>query len=46
LQVITQTGLKGLEAVGFVPKGTVDVGEALKKAADALVAGGREKVSS
>ncbi|KAI5478185.1 hypothetical protein MNV49_005352 [Pseudohyphozyma bogoriensis] len=41
---ITQNTVWGLEKVGLVPKGTYDVGEALKTAADALVAGGREKL--
>lgn len=41
---ITQNSVWALEKVGFVPKGTYDVGESLKTAADALVAGGREKL--
>jgi sterol 24-C-methyltransferase len=40
----TQNTVWVLEKMGFVPKGTYDVGEALKTAADALVAGGREKL--
>ena len=40
----TQTAVAVLERVGLVPKGTYDVGESLKKAADALVAGGRAKL--
>ena len=41
---ITQRAVWGLEKVGFVPKGTYDVGESLKVAATALVAGGQQKV--
>ncbi|KAK4688218.1 sterol 24-C-methyltransferase, partial [Tremellales sp. Uapishka_1] len=40
----TQNAVWGLEKVGFVPKGTYDVGESLKVAAEALVAGGRSKL--
>lgn len=40
----TQNTVWMLEKFGLVPKGTYDVGEALKTAADALVAGGREKL--
>lgn len=43
-KIVTQTAVKGFELVGLVPKGTHDVGEALKTAADALVAGGKEKL--
>ncbi|WOO79713.1 Sterol 24-C-methyltransferase erg6 [Vanrija pseudolonga] len=43
-KIITQNGVWGLEKIGFVPKGTYDVGESLKVAADALVEGGREKL--
>ncbi|KZT62452.1 hypothetical protein CALCODRAFT_522352 [Calocera cornea HHB12733] len=42
--LVTHSALRVLEAVGFVPKGTVDVGESLKRALAALVAGGRLKV--
>lgn len=45
-KIVTQSAVKVLEWVGVAPKGTYDVGEALKVAADALVAGGRQKVSS
>lgn len=38
-KVTTQTTVKVLERVGLAPKGTFDVGESLKIAADALVAG-------
>ncbi len=41
---VTQNSVRVLEKVGMVPKGTHDVGEALKTAADALVDGGREKL--
>ena len=61
-KVVTQNSVWAMEKVGLVPKGTHDVGEALKTAgasplppcpaellandgaADALVAGGREKL--
>lgn len=43
-KVVTQTSVKGLEFLGLVPKGTHDVGEQLKIAADALVAGGSKKL--
>lgn len=41
---VTQNAVWSMEKIGLVPKGTHDVGEALKTAADALVAGGREKL--
>lgn len=41
---VTQNTVRVLEKVGMVPKGTHDVGEALKTAADALVAGGQQKL--
>ncbi|TIA90579.1 hypothetical protein E3P99_01523 [Wallemia hederae] len=41
---VTQNGIKVLEKVGVVPKGTFDVGESLKVAADALVEGGQKKL--
>lgn len=40
----TQNGVWALEKIGFVPKGTYDVGESLKVAGDALVAGGKAKL--
>ncbi|PKI84803.1 Erg6p [Malassezia vespertilionis] len=40
----TQTGVSILEKLGLVPKGTYDMGESLKVAADALVAGGQQKL--
>ena len=44
-KIVTQTAVRLFEMVGLVPKGTFDVGEALKTAADALVRGGQQKVS-
>jgi hypothetical protein len=41
---VTQNTVRVLEKVGMVPKGTHDVGEALKTAATALVAGGQDKL--
>ena len=43
-KVVTQTTVSVLERIGLAPKGTYDVGESLKKAADALVAGGQTKL--
>jgi len=43
-KLVTHTALRVLELIGLVPKGTVDVGESLKKAADGLVAGGKLKL--
>jgi len=43
-KVLTQSMVRVLEAVGLAPKGTFDIGEALKVAADALVAGGEAKL--
>ena len=43
---VTHNVLKFLEFVGFVPKGTWEVGEALKVAAESLVKGGQTKVCS
>lgn len=40
----TQSFLKLAEKAHIVPQGTHDVGEALKVAADALVAGGQAKL--
>jgi sterol 24-C-methyltransferase len=40
----TQTTLKTLEYLHLAPKGMHSVGEALKLAADALVAGGQKKL--
>lgn len=41
---VTQNTVRVLEKVGMVPKGTYEVGESLKTAADALVAGGQQKL--
>ena len=41
---VTHHGLWFIEKLGIVPKGTWEVGETLKIAADALVKSGREKV--
>ena len=41
---VTHYGLKIIEMLGMVPKGTHDVGEQLKVAQDALVKGGQTKV--
>lgn len=43
-KVTTQTTVRVLERFGLVPKGTHDVGESLKIAADNLVEGGRTKL--
>ncbi|BFZ53903.1 Delta(24)-sterol C-methyltransferase [Savitreella phatthalungensis] len=43
-RLITQNGIGLLEKVGLAPKGTRDVGHALEVAADALVAGGQQKL--
>ena len=43
-KLVTQSAVRALEFVGIAPKGTYDVGESLKVAADALVAGGRKKL--
>ncbi|KAG8760840.1 Delta(24)-sterol C-methyltransferase [Ceratobasidium sp. 428] len=43
-KIVTQNTVRLLEMVGLVPKGTYDVGEALKTAADALVRGGQKKL--
>lgn len=40
----TQNAVRVMERVGLAPKGTFDVGEALKVAAEALVAGGQAKL--
>lgn len=41
---VTHNGVWILEKLGFVPPGTTDVGEQLKIAGNALVAGGQTKV--
>ena len=42
--LVTHNALRFMEFVGIIPKGTWEVGETLKVAADALVESGREKV--
>jgi len=44
-KIVTHTGLRFLEMLGLVPKGTWEVCETLKIAGDALVKGGQTKVS-
>jgi sterol 24-C-methyltransferase len=43
-KLVSHTAIKVMEMVGLLPKGTYDVGESLKVAADALVKGGQTKV--
>ena len=43
-KLVTHYGVWFLERLGLVPKGTWEVGEALKVAGDSLVEGGRTKV--
>ncbi|KAH9911706.1 S-adenosyl-L-methionine-dependent methyltransferase [Fomitopsis serialis] len=43
-KLVTHYGVWALERVGLVPKGTWEVGEALKIAGDSLVEGGRTKL--
>jgi len=43
-KIVTHYGLRVMEAMGMVPKGTWQVGETLKIAADALVRGGQLKL--
>lgn len=43
-KMVTQNVVWALEKLGIAPKGTYDVGEALKTAAEALVAGGEAKL--
>jgi sterol 24-C-methyltransferase len=45
-KLVTHNVMRILEFVGLLPKGTWEVGEALKVAADALVRGGQTKVCS
>ena len=42
--LVTQNTVWMLEKMGFLPKGTYDVGEALKVAGESLVRGGQTKV--
>ncbi|KAA1472447.1 hypothetical protein DENSPDRAFT_838721 [Dentipellis sp. KUC8613] len=43
-KLVTHNAMKLMEIIGMLPKGTWDVGEALKVAGDALVRGGRTKL--
>ncbi|EJU02169.1 delta-sterol C-methyltransferase [Dacryopinax primogenitus] len=43
-QIVTHSALWILELIGAVPKGTVEVGESLKRAGRGLVAGGQIKI--
>ncbi|KAL5480775.1 ERG6 [Sanghuangporus weigelae] len=43
-KLISHNAIRLMELVGLVPKGTYDVSEALKVAADALVTGGKTKL--
>ena len=45
-KLVTHTVIRVAELLGMVPKGTYEVGEALKVAGDALVKGGQTKVTS
>ena len=44
-KLVSHTAIRFMEGLGLLPKGTYDVGESLKVAADALVKGGQAKVS-
>jgi sterol 24-C-methyltransferase len=43
-QLVSHTVIRIMELIGLMPKGTFDVSEQLKVAADALVKGGQKKV--
>ena len=43
-QLVSHTAIRVMELIGLVPKGTFDVSEQLKVAADALVKSGQKKV--
>ena len=43
-KLITHNAIRLMEYFGFVPKGTYEVGEALKVASDAILSGGQKKV--
>ena len=45
-KLVSHNAIRLLELVGLVPKGTYEVGESLKVAADALVRAGQQKVGS
>jgi sterol 24-C-methyltransferase len=42
--LVSHSAIRLMEFVGLVPKGTFDVGESLKVAADSLVRSGQQKV--
>jgi len=44
--LVSHTAIRMMEWVGLVPKGTFDVGESLKVAAESLVRSGQQKVWS
>lgn len=44
-KLVSHNAIRLLELIGLVPKGTYEVGESLKVAADALVSAGQQKVS-
>jgi sterol 24-C-methyltransferase len=44
-KLVSHTAIRFMEMLNLLPKGTYDVGESLKVAADALVKGGQTKVS-
>jgi len=44
--LVSHTAIRMMELIGLVPKGTYDVGESLKVAADSLVRSGQQKVWS
>ncbi|OJA17869.1 hypothetical protein AZE42_05908, partial [Rhizopogon vesiculosus] len=43
-KLVSHTAIRFMEGLGLLPKGTYDVGESLKVAADALVRGGQSKL--
>lgn len=43
-KLVTHNAMRVMELFGVIPKGTCDVGEALKVAGDSLVEGGQQKV--
>jgi sterol 24-C-methyltransferase len=43
-KLVTHNAMKIMELLGLLPKGTWEVGEALKVAGDALVKGGQTKL--
>ncbi|TFY60256.1 hypothetical protein EVG20_g7481, partial [Dentipellis fragilis] len=43
-KLVTHNAMRLMELVGLLPKGTFDIGEALKVAGDSLVRGGQTKL--